>query len=446
MQGEPAAARSRPWRLAPEDAWRRDLYIVMFAVFAAFTGFTFVMPFLSLYVAQLGVSDPADAALWAGALFGVTPLLWGALAPLWARLAARFGYRRTMQLSLGMFTVVIAAMAFVTDARQLLLLRTLLGVFGGFSVLSVALASAIAPRARVGEATGLLQAAQLACGVAGPLLGGVVVDLIGIRRSFFIAAALCLVACLLITWGFRAGRTVGAAAPVPKGTRAPASYRRLPAFIGLLVPIVALQFIDRSFGPLLPLYVLSIGAPAAQIGTITGLVMLSGSLAGSIAAGLAGRVSTRRAPYPLLLGALVAGAVCCGLIAFVGHWAQLLALRLLLGLLAGGALTLAYAVGGRLLPDGVRTAAFGALAGAGQLGSAVAPILAGALARWASLGGIFLLDAVLYLAALIWTWRALSAAESPAPTPAPVVPRLRPAPLVGGGQSSGGSGEADRHD
>ncbi len=444
MAGETVAPRRRPWRLSPEDAWRRELYVVMFAVFAAFTGFTFVMPFLSLYVTQLGVSSQADAALWAGALFGVTPLLWGALAPFWSRLAGRYGYRRMMQFSLAMFAVLIAAMAFVTDARQLLLLRTLLGVFGGFAVLSVALASAIAPRERVGEASGLLQAAQMACGVAGPLLGGVVVDVIGIRRSFFVAAALCAVGCRPITWGFRAGNVVGAArASAPAAGRTKTAYLRLPSFGILLVIIVALQFIDRSFGPLLPLYIATLGAPLARVGTITGLVMMVGALAGSFAAGYAGRLSARRAPRPLLLGALAVGALCCLLIALAGHWAQLVVLRLLLGLLAGGALTLAYAVGGRTLPDDVRPAAFGALAGAGQIGSAVSPVVAGALARWSSLAGIFVLDAALYAAVLLWAWWALPSARVGMLRCTAWWPRLRPAPVTEGAALPRASGEAE---
>jgi DHA1 family multidrug resistance protein-like MFS transporter len=410
-QGTPARQTGR---FGTTERWRRELYVVMFAVFAAFTGFTFVMPFLPIYVAQLGATDPGEAALWSGAVFGITPLLWGLLAPFWQRLAARFGYRRMMQFALIMFAIVLSGMAFVTSVQQLFILRALLGVFGGFAVLSMALASAIAPRERVGEATGLLQASQLACGIGAPFLGGVVVDAIGIHRSFFGAAALSVIGYLLITFGLgekRAATGVPTAARTVAATRA---YFRLPAFTGLLATVVALQFIDRSFGPLMPLYIATLDPPAGRIGMITGLVMMVGALAGSVAAWYTGRLSARRAPRPLLLLTLGAGAVCCIPIAFVSGWGQLLALRFLLGLLAGGALTLAFAVGGRALPDAVRPAAFGALAGAGQLGAAVSPVAAGILARGASLGAIFLLDAALYAIVLLWAWRALPRANDDA--------------------------------
>ena len=67
-------------------------------------------------------------------------------------------------------------MAFVTNVYQLFALRLLLGVFGGFGAMSVALASTLAPRQKVGEAVGLIQATQLGSGIAAPFLGGVIAD------------------------------------------------------------------------------------------------------------------------------------------------------------------------------------------------------------------------------------------------------------------------------
>ncbi len=402
------AARRPFWRLDPDQEWRRNLYIVMVAVFASFTGFTFVMPFLPLYIQELGVTDPGDAALWSGFLFGVSPLLSGLLAPLWAILAERHGRKAMMQRALGVFIFVIAAMAFATNVYQLLALRVLLGVFGGFGVMAVALASTLAPREQVGEAVGLLQATQLASGIGAPLLGGVVVDAVGLERSFFVASALCLAGFLLITFAYREDREERGGAKAGPARGALRQYLRLPIFVGLLVAIFTIQFIDRSFGPLLPLYIATLDAPAGRIGSITGAVMTLGAVAGTFAAAYVGRLSSRLAPRPLLLWSLGAGALCCLPIAFVGHWWELLALRVLLGLLAGGALTLAYAVGGRALPEGARMGAFGVLAGLGQIGGAVSPMITGLLARWASLGAIFVVDAALYLLILAWSWRTLA--------------------------------------
>lgn len=407
MREEAAGARGGLRRLIPDEPWRRDLYVVMFAVFAAFTGFTFVMPFLPLYIKQLGVANEGDAALWSGLIFGISPLISGILAPVWSVLAERYGRKVMLQRSLGAFVILIILMAFVTNIYQLFALRLALGFFGGVAAMSVALASTIAPRQQVGEAVGMIQATQLASGIAAPVLGGIIVDAVGLKGSFFLAGGLCVVAFLIITLAYREDREQGRAAEDAGGKKARApisSLLHLPIFVGLAVAMFTIQFVDRSFGPLLPLYIGTLDAPAARIGTITGVVMTLGALTASVAAVVAGRLSIRHDPRPLLFGSLLAGAVLCLPIAFVSHWWQLMAIRFLLGLFAGGALTLTYAIGGRDMPASAKMGAFGTLAGIGQIGGAIAPFVTGGLSKWASLSAIFIVDAILYALILLWTW------------------------------------------
>lgn len=387
----------------PDETWRRNLAILMLGVFATYTGFAFVMPFLPLYVTQLGIADPGEAALWSGILFGLSPLLSGLLAPVWGSLAERYGRKAMLARGLGVFALLVLLTAFVTNIWQLLALRTLNGLFGGYIVLAIGLASAIAPKERVGEAIGLIQASQLAGGIGAPFIGGVIVDLVGLRGSFFVAAGLALLGFLAFQLGFRE-EPCTAAGPTA-GRKARGSLRewiRQPGFAGLLIAIFALQFIDRSFGPLLPLYLGSLDAPAERLGTISGTVLAGGALTAGVAATLVGRFAGRNNPRLLLVGATAVGAACCLPLAGVAHWWQVLVLRLLLGLLAGGATTLVYAVGGRALPDTARVAAFSTLAGAAQIGGAISPMVTGLLARWISLGAIFVLDAVLYATVFLW--------------------------------------------
>lgn len=414
------------WELAPEDAWKRNLYVVMFAVFVSFTGFTFVLPFLPLYITQLGITNQGDAALWSGLLFGISPLLSGVLAPFWSILAERRGRKVMLQRSLAAFVILIGLMAFVANVYQLLVLRLGIGLFGGVSAMSVALASTIAPRHRVGEAVGMIQATQLASGVAAPFIGGVVVDAFGLHSSFFLASALCVVAFLIITFAYSEEREYGAVtgeantsvAAKAKQRDSVRDYLHLPLFVGLLVAAFTIQFVDKSFGPLLPLYIATLDAPAARIGTITGIVMTLGALTGSIAAVVVGRISVKVEPRRLLFISLVGGALLCLPIAFVAHWWQLLVLRFFLGFFTGGTLTLVYAIGGRDLPAGAKMGAFGTLAGVGQIGGAVAPFVTGALSKWASLSAIFIVDAVLYLLLIVWVWRMFDRGKATEDAPA----------------------------
>lgn len=53
------------------ETWRRNQVAVTAASFVGFTGFTMVMPFLALYIQELGVTDVGDVALWSGLTLGL---------------------------------------------------------------------------------------------------------------------------------------------------------------------------------------------------------------------------------------------------------------------------------------------------------------------------------------------------------------------------------------
>ncbi len=96
---------------------RRNQLVTVAMVFAVFTGFAFVLPFLPLFVRELGVEEPDRAALWAGVLIGVAPLLAGLLAPVWGRLADRHGHKRIAVTALASYVVILALSAAVTTRR-----------------------------------------------------------------------------------------------------------------------------------------------------------------------------------------------------------------------------------------------------------------------------------------------------------------------------------------
>src|SRR3712207_1539607 len=100
--------------LAPEP-WRRNEQVMVATVFVVFTGFAFVLPFMALYVRELGVSAPSDVALWAGVLIGIAPLVAGLMAPVWGRLADRYGQKRMALRAVGSYVVLLLLSALVTN-------------------------------------------------------------------------------------------------------------------------------------------------------------------------------------------------------------------------------------------------------------------------------------------------------------------------------------------
>jgi DHA1 family multidrug resistance protein-like MFS transporter len=398
----------------PAEAWRRNQLVMTAVVFVVFTGFAFVLPFLPLYVRELGVHDEEQVAQWAGILIGVAPLLAGLLAPVWGRLADRHGQKRMAVRALLSYVVLMVLSAFVTSVGQLFLLRAGIGLFGGIGPLGLAMATARAPREHTGRAVGSIQSAQILSAAIGPLAGGFLADLIGIRWTFLVAAVACAVSLgLLLAFYDEAPRPPAAASDA--AARAPlATIVRLPHVAALLVVLFLVNFVGRSFTPILPLHLLTLGVAPARLAFFTGVLISCYSVAAALSASILGRASRRWAPRALLIGSLLAGAVVVWPMARVASFEAVLALAMLLGLASGGALTLCYTIGGLVVDSAQRTTAFGFFSMAALFGGAISPSVAGLLVRW-DLKAIYGVDALIFV--LLAAGLAL-AAPRPAVRPA----------------------------
>ncbi|HXW20877.1 MAG TPA: MFS transporter, partial [Roseiarcus sp.] len=167
--------------------WRRNLIVCLAGSFTTIVAMTLLLPFLPLYVEELGVKGQAAIAEYSGVAYGATFLAAGLVAPLWGRLADRYGRKLMLiRASLGM-AVVMSLMGMAHDVWQLLALRLATGFLGGYSSGSMTLVATQTPRARSGWALGVLTSGIMAGNVVGPLLGGFAPPLIGIRATFWLA-------------------------------------------------------------------------------------------------------------------------------------------------------------------------------------------------------------------------------------------------------------------
>jgi DHA1 family multidrug resistance protein-like MFS transporter len=378
------------------ESWERNVWALALVVFTAFVGFQFFSPFLPLYVIELGVTDPTRVALWSGALTAVTPAVSGLLGPLWGGVADRLGRKMMMIRSLVGFVVIVAAMGFVTSVTQLFIARVLQGVIAGFSVMAMALASVSCPKDKVPVAIGRVQGAQLLSVAIGPAAGGYVASHFGLRYAFFVTAGMCALALVGLILLFHEARPAGDQGQPKAGAESGVSLRDVCALRGFPLVLGLLfiaQFVDRGLGLLIPLKVATL-PDVTRIAATSGEIISLGAVCATASAILAGRLAQRWPAERLLLAGLIAGGLPCALMAYAGGWPNLMALRCLTGLFLGGALTLAYSLGGTLVSSERRGAAFGWLALSVQIGTAASPLVSGGLAAW-NLSGAFLMDGAL---------------------------------------------------
>ena len=120
--------------------------------------------------------------------------------PLYGKLSDMYGRRRLFFVAIGIFLVGSMCCGLAQTMVQLILFRALqgLGAGGLLTLAQTTVGDLIAPRER-GRYQGLFGAVFAACSVAGPLLGGIITDLLSWRWIFYVnlpvgAAALALIA------------------------------------------------------------------------------------------------------------------------------------------------------------------------------------------------------------------------------------------------------------
>src|SRR5262245_9535242 len=343
-----------PGTVAPgtHEPWRRNVYAVTAACFLGFTGFTLVMPFLPLFIAQLGVTGVGSIAIWTGVSLGITPALTAVLAPAWGRLGDRYGRKIMVERSMISFVVLMTAMAFVTRAWHVLAIRIVQGVFAGYGSLSVAMAAESAPRDRMPSAIGLVQTAQRLGPGIGPVIGGVLAGLVGLRRAFIVTAMFYAIGMVIVWLMYDervAARVSQAAVGEGEGTHARVSMRTVLTFqnFALMMGVIfGLQFVDRSFGPVLPLYVEQVGIPHDRVPIVAGVLFSIMACSGALGHHLCGRLLRRfHARLVIAGGALVAGLGA----AIMGSSSQIPLMAVAsvaLGLGIGAAMTASYSTAG----------------------------------------------------------------------------------------------------
>ena len=360
-----------------------------------YTGFTLVMPFLPLFIGQLGVTDVGEIAMWTGVSLGITPALTALLAPWWGRLGDRFGRKIMVERSLISFVVLFAAMAFVTSVWQVLALRAIQGLFAGYGSLSVAMAAESAPRDRMPNAIGAVQTAQRIGPGVGPVIGGVLASVVGLRPAF-LGTALFYFVALVIVYVMYDDRATHAQPPDAAETGR-VTFRNVLAFrnfILMMGVIFGLQFVDRSFGPVLPLYVEQMGVTHANVAIVSGTLFSIMAFTGALGHHFCGKMLRRYPVRAVIAGGAAVAAAGSGLFGLSGNFWMMAAASVMLGLGIGAAMTASYSAAGAVIPPGAHGAGFGVLTSASLVGMASSPFIAGFVGG-ASIRIVFIADLAL---------------------------------------------------
>ena len=385
--------------------WRRNLFVCLFGSFTTLVSMTLLLPFLPIYVEHLGVTDPAGIVQWSGIAFGATFFSAALVQPLWGMLADRYG-RKSMLIraSLGM-AVTMSMMGLVQNVWQLTALRLLIGLAGGYSSGSIVLVATQTPRDRAGWALGTLSIGTLGGSLVGPLVGGMLPDLIGLRQTFFAGSAIIAVAFIATCTLIREERVVRKP-PVPgaKGGWSQIPDRR--PVVAMLVTAFLLLLANMSIEPIITVYVAQLDPGQTHVARTAGFVMAAAALASIIAAPRVGRLADRFGAWNVVVIGLLAAAALLVPQALVTATWQLLILRFLMGLALAGLLPAITTLIRHNVPDGVAGQILGFSQSAQFAGQVAGPLMGGFVGAHIGIRPVFLATGALMLCGAAITWAA----------------------------------------
>ncbi len=376
------------------------------------TAFMFVVPFMPLYVQELGVEDPGHAAAWAGFINGASGATMALVAPLWGRLSDRLGRKLMLLRATLAAVVVVGSMGFVTGPWQLLGLRLLQGTLTGTVPAATALVASNSSSERAGPRLGALQTIIFVAAGVGPALGGISADLAGMRSSFFIASGLLAISAVLVLFGVAEKKPHPVESEEETGLEEGADSERASLPYRLLLPgllaLFAVHVAITSAAVALPGFIHTLAGAADRVATQAGWIIGTGALVASLGSLFGGKLASRFGTRRVILGSLALAGLAAIPQALVASVPELWALRLVTAFFLGCVIPVANLAIKEAAPPDRQGAAFGVASSATSTGFALGPmgggLLASTLGFWAAFlvpgAALFILAGALGLA---WT-------------------------------------------
>ena len=381
---------------AGDPAWQRNLFVCVMGSFSTIVAMTLLLPFLPLYVAQLGVTDRAAIVQWSGAAFGATFFTAALTAPLWGRLGDRYGRKvNLIRASLGM-AVAMSLIGLAQNIWELMALRLLVGLLGGYSSGSMVLVAAQTPKARSGWALGVLSAGIMAGNLVGPLVGGLLPPLVGVRMTFLLAGVVLFGSFIATATLIREQPRPPRDATVKAETRWSAIPDRLPV-VAMLVTGFLLMLANMSIEPIITVYVGQL-VPAAHVTAVAGVVMAAAALGSILSSSWLGKLADRIGHAKLVITCLAVAGVLLVPQAFVTRDWQLVGLRFLMGLALGGLMPSITSIIRHNVPEAMVGGVLGYSISSQYVGQVIGPLAGGFIGGHFGMRWVFLGTSVLMLA------------------------------------------------
>lgn len=396
--------------MTPSDStinWKRNLAVVWVGCFLTGAAFSLVMPFLPLYVEQLGVTGHSQLNMWSGLVFSITFLFSAVASPFWGGLADRKG-RKLMLLrsALGM-SIVMLFMGLAQNIWQFLALRALLGLLGGFVPNANALIATQIPRHKSGWALGTLSTGAVSGALLGPLMGGLMADSYGLRSVFFITSLVLFICFVMTLFFIRESFTPVSKKDMLHARQVLTSLKNPRLVLSLFVTTMIIQVATGSIAPILTLYVRDLAGNVSNLAFISGMIASVPGVAALISAPRLGKLGDRIGPEKILIGALLISVLLLIPMSLVQNPWQLGILRFLLGAADGALLPAVQTLLVYNSSNQISGRIFSYNQSFRDIGNVTGPLLGAAVSASYGFRTVFLVTASVVLFNALYSWMTL---------------------------------------
>ncbi|EGP5493717.1 MFS transporter [Enterococcus faecium] len=317
-----------------EINWRKNLVIAWIGCFFTGASISLVMPFIPVYVEQLGT--PKDQIeLFSGLAISVTAFASAVVAPIWGNLADRKGRKLMMIRAAAGMTLTMGSLAFVPNAYWLLIMRFWNGILSGYIPNATAMIASQAPREKSGWALGTLSTGAIAGNLIGPSMGGALAQWFGMENVFLITGALLMITTVLTIFLVKEDFHPIEKKDLISTKEIFSKMDHLSILIGLFITTLILQIGITTISPILTLYIRELSGSTENILFVSGLIVSIAGVSAVFSSPKLGKLGDKIGNQKVLIGGLILSFCCYLPMAFVNTPLQLGILRFILGFSTG---------------------------------------------------------------------------------------------------------------
>lgn len=363
---------------------------------------TMILPFLSLYIETFGNFSNDYVQKWSGLVFGATFVTAFLFSPIWGRIGDKYG-RKKVLIILGFgLSISVLLMGYVSSVFMLFILRLFMGLFAGFISMSQALIATQTPKHIAGKVLGTLQTGNVAGGLFGPLIGGMLADTVGFQYTFLLTSLTTAIAATLVVVGVKeiSMNRDKQNEKTYSGKEVLNYIFTTPMLLMVMVISTIIQVANFSIQPLLALYVGELNG-ASHIALLSGIAFSATGLGNLLFTRQWGKLGDRIGYEKVMMVLLLLSALIYLPQAFITNIWQLVILRFILGTVVGGLIPCRTAYIRQVAPLSIQGEVLGYNASFRFFGNVIGPVMGGFLAGYVGISSVFFVTSSLFIISAI---------------------------------------------